>query len=556
MFIFVYKIIHPHTLQQILYYSILMDEDSQHSQPSQYSQSQNSFEETTNTLPMSPPRSPPMSPPRSPPMSPPRSPQQLDLSLLRRFSQPESIPYSPHSPLSSPPSSVRLSPQSQPPQYSPVFTCVKFTPPIRNNPGPPKKSLPTIPMCIDETELLNQSIKPMTVLSIQPFIEPLAIEIYKFIKINNATILYDIEIKCPNPSEYTARANKYAFSSCCGFSAPVMACILYINLLHCNQKGIDLLSGFSTHNFLSLLDYGQPLELKNNGETIIIPNRENLYERIGRFYMLISGYAHFPQDIGWNKRCSTNYTLLPGINLVTIFEYYPNPDSTGKCATFHHFLVYCLEDKDKEYKEDEGLKRTKKRGRDKIEEESYDSIIYDTWAGGCDGYRHAFIRIKKFSDIQDLFDRINKTKDVGKRNDIFLRYFNAPNKLGKFDFPEQVQVGILNGAELDKYFWTYLYGKDVTGNTSKYTQKATQDVLDELYDSSAHNSAHSSAHSSPHNSAMSNSGYGVIKENKQTRRKQTRRKQTKRKQTKRKQTKRKQTKKKTNKKEKKYIDNI
>ena len=35
-------------------------------------------------------------------------------------------------------------------------------------------------MCI-ETELLNQSIKPMTVLSIQPFIEPLAIEIYKFI---------------------------------------------------------------------------------------------------------------------------------------------------------------------------------------------------------------------------------------------------------------------------------------------------------------------------------------------------------------------------------------
>ena len=518
MFIFVYKIIHPHTLQQILYYSILMDEDSPHSQPSQYS-----FEETTNTLAMSPPGSPPGSPhfsPRSPSSSPPSSVRSLQTAS----------------------SSVRLSPRSQLLKYSPVFTCVTFTPPNRTKKGPPKKSLKTIPMCIDETELLNQSIKPMTILSIQPFIEPLAIEIYKFIKINNATILDDIEIKCPNPSENTARANKYAFSSCCGFSAPVMACILYINLLHCNQKGIDLLrSGFSTHNLLTLLDYGQPLELKNryNGETITIPNRQNLYERIGIFYMLISGYAHFPQDIGWNKRCSTNYTLLPGINLVTIFEYYPNPDSTGKCATFHHFLVYCLEDKDKEYDEEKGLKRTKKRGRDKIEEESYDSIIYDTWAGGCDGYRHAFIRIKKFSDIQELFNRINETKNVGKRNDIFLRYFNAPNKLGKFDFPEQVQVGILNGAELDKYFWTYLYVKDDTGNASKYAQEPTQYVLDKLYDS-----AQSSPHSSPHNSAMSDSGYGVIKENKQTRKRKEIRKRNQTR--KRKQTKRKQTKKKRN----------
>ena len=492
-----------------------MDEDSphsQHRQQSQYSQSQNSFEETTNTLPMSPPRSPQ---------------QQLYFSLLRRFSQPESIPFhfSPHSPSASPPSSTRSSPQSQSPQYLPVFTCVKFTPPIRTKKGPPKKSLTTIPMCIDETELLNQSIKPMTVLSIQPFIEPLAIEIYKFIKINNATILSKIKIKCPNPSENADRANKYAFSSCCGFSAPVMACILYINLLHCNQKGIDLISGFSSHNFLALLDYGQPLELKNRDsrETIIIPDRKNLYERIGRFYMLISGYAHFPQDIGWNKRCSTNYTLLPGINLVTIFEYYPDPDSTGNCATFHHFLVYCLEDKDKEYEEDDGLKRTKKRGRDKIEEESYDSVIYDTWAGGCDGYRDAFIRIKKFSDIQELFNRINKTKDVDKRNDIFLRYFNAPNKLGKFDFPEQVQVGILNSnSGLDTYIWKYLYGKDDTGNASKYAQEPTQEVFNEIYDSA-------------HSFAMSDSGYGVIKENKQTRkRKQTKRKQIKRKQTKKK----------------------
>ena len=149
-----------------------------------------------------------------------------------------------------------------------------------------------------------------------------------------------------------------------------MSAILYILLLMCpghlNKDCLD--------NFNYILDQG--IILTNNKEEIEI-NSKNVYSKILRFFILISGYADL-KNIGWNFRCpSKSHNLAEGINLISLTD----DIQLSGCTTYHHFTVFVMN----EY-----------------------SIIFDTWAGGrINGCRGSWVRIMITRDLENLFKLIN-----------------------------------------------------------------------------------------------------------------------------------------------------
>lgn len=263
-------------------------------------------------------------------------------------------------------------------------------------------------------------------------------------------ILTKVSDKCTVP-----RASRYAFNTCCGFTAPIMAGLLFINNLDCKQNRIDIMKGYDIDNFMQRVARGFIIDKNYDGdkESIYITGKEvhsnNIYKRLSRFYSLISGYAHF-DDIGWNVRCPTEQNLKPGINLVSILT----ESGRGGCSTYHHFIVYWIENM---------------------------CIFFDSWAGGRHGCRESWTRIMRPKDAQLLFERINRASNAETRTSLFKRYFNAPDTDNTLLFNEPFKIGILNGTILNNYLWKYLYGIDISGNVSIISGPVTQDLLEDPF---------------------------------------------------------------------------
>ena len=268
-----------------------------------------------------------------------------------------------------------------------------------------------------------------------------------------------------NVSTCTAasRASRYAFNTCCGFTAPVMAGLLFINNLDCKQNSIDIMEGYDIDNFMHRVDRGFIINKKYDGDresiymTGNIVHSNNIYKRVSSFYTLISGYAHFA-NIGWNVRCPTEQFLKPGINLVSILTESVRGSrgsrgSGDSCSTYHHFIVYWIENM---------------------------CIFFDSWAGGSDGCRESWTRIMRKKDAQLLFERINTASNAETRTSLFKRYFNAPDTNNTLLFNEPFKIGILNGTILNNYLWKYLYGIDSSGNASRISGPPTQELLKKI----------------------------------------------------------------------------
>jgi hypothetical protein len=179
------------------------------------------------------------------------------------------------------------------------------------------------------------------------------VKLYNFIcNINNIYIsdTSQCAITAFKQNKHTAAADSKAFDTCCGFTAPITTGILFLLDKIC--KITDFIQPGNQCNFVKHLTDGVVIEHKREDMDV---NLFNINEKLFRFYMFISGYAHI-KDLGWNERCPPINFLIEGINLVSI----TGPISRQKtCSTYHHFTVFVII----------------------LDGISY-SIITDTWAGG------------------------------------------------------------------------------------------------------------------------------------------------------------------------------
>ena len=234
-------------------------------------------------------------------------------------------------------------------------------------------------------------------------------------------------------TRHTEAADSKAFDTCCGFTAPITTGILFLLDKIC--KITDFIQPGNQCKFVEHLTNGVTISHKHENMTV---NLTNINEKLFRFYMFISGYAHI-KNLGWNERCPSIKTLTEGINLVSITGLpteITNRDGSIKrtCNTYHHFTVLVI----------------------KIHKKSY-SIITDTWAGGEHGCRDPWVRIMYTKHLQELFTTIN---DNSTKYDVlttlFKIYFNAPDITGTYQVENDMKVGILNGSELEEMIWKYM----------------------------------------------------------------------------------------------------
>ena len=226
-------------------------------------------------------------------------------------------------------------------------------------------------------------------------------------------------------NKHTEAADSKAFDTCCGFTAPITTGILFLLDKIC--KITNFIQPGNQCNFVKHLIDGVVIEHK--GEDMDV-NITNINEKLFRFYMFISGYAHI-KSLGWNERCPPINFLIEGINLVSI----TGPISQdGTCNTYHHFTVFVII----------------------IHGISY-SIITDTWAGGEHGCRDPWIRIMYTEHLQSLFTTINdNSTNHHELTILFKIYFNAPNIKGTYQVENDMKVGILNGQNLEDMIWKYM----------------------------------------------------------------------------------------------------
>ena len=295
------------------------------------------------------------------------------------------------------------------------------------------------------------------------------VKLYNFISnINN--IYVSDTAQCATTAfkqtKHTEAADSKAFDTCCGFTAPITTGILFLLDKIC--KITDFIQPGNPCKFVEHLTNGVTISHKHENMTV---NLSNINEKLFRFYMFISGYAHI-KDLGWNERCPSINFLIEGINLVSITG--PPTETTNldgsikkTCNTYHHFTVLVIT----------------------IDSTNY-AIITDTWAGGEHGCRDPWVRIMHAEHLQALFEEINNFSNeiehtheyqeiVGKyfneetifkkllRNPnneqyltqlttLFKIYFNAPDIKGTYKVKSPMRVGILNGPELEDMIWKYM----------------------------------------------------------------------------------------------------
>jgi hypothetical protein len=226
-------------------------------------------------------------------------------------------------------------------------------------------------------------------------------------------------------NKHTSAADSKAFDTCCGFTAPITTGILFLLDKIC--KITDFIQPGNQCNFVKHIIDGVVIEHKDEEMPV---NLININEKLFRFYMFISGYAHI-KDLGWNERCPPIHFLIEGINLVSI----TGPISPqGTCSTYHHFTVFVIT----------------------IDGISY-AIITDTWAGGEHGCRDPWVRIMYTEHLQGLFTTINdNSKNHRELTKLFKIYFNAPDIKGSYNVENDMKVGILNGPNLEDMIWKYM----------------------------------------------------------------------------------------------------
>jgi hypothetical protein len=254
------------------------------------------------------------------------------------------------------------------------------------------------------------------------------VKLYNFIcNINNIYIsdTSQCAITAFKQNKHTAAADSKAFDTCCGFTAPITTGILFLLDKIC--KITDFIQPGNQCNFVKHLTDGVVIEHKRE---YMYVNLFNINEKLFRFYMFISGYAHI-KDLGWNERCPPINFLIEGINLVSI----TGPISRQKtCSTYHHFTVFVII----------------------LDGISY-SIITDTWAGGEHGCRDPWVRIMYTEHLQGLFTTINlNSTNHDMLTPLFKIYFNAPDIKGTYQVENDMRVGILNGPNLEDMIWKYM----------------------------------------------------------------------------------------------------
>ena len=156
--------------------------------------------------------------------------------------------------------------------------------------------------------------------------------------------------------------------SCCGFTAPIFACILNQYLLHYTKY--------------------EPLT----------EDKKILIDMAKSYYKEISSYEDAINSVG--IKCtgfSDNRFSENGVYLVAIYDR----ESYGKdiCSTYHHFIVYV-----------------------------HDSfcILIDSWAS-TKGSRSEWLRIMKTSDLIYILDIIHTTEDINELNVCLNIFFCIPH---------------------------------------------------------------------------------------------------------------------------------
>lgn len=156
--------------------------------------------------------------------------------------------------------------------------------------------------------------------------------------------------------------------TCCGFTAPIFACILNQYLLHYTKY--------------------EPLE----GDKLILINMAKSY------YKSISGYERSPTGVGIKCKGFTENNFSE--NGVYLVAFYDRIDfGLDDCNTFHHFIVY-------------------------IHNEF--CILIDSWSGKK-GSREEWLRIMKTSDMKRVLESINTTESLSSLNKLLNIFFCIPH---------------------------------------------------------------------------------------------------------------------------------
>jgi hypothetical protein len=176
--------------------------------------------------------------------------------------------------------------------------------------------------------------------------------------------------------------SRHAHGSCCGFTAPIIACIYYF--------------------------YKRFYEEHDPEDADI----EKLICLAAVFYKDVSGYEGSENGVGMKCDGFDNmFAIKDGIFLVALYDRasrQPNP-RTGQlmCETYHHFVL--------------------------IKKGVY-SILIDSWAGRG-GFRREWIRIMKTQDILIICHIIRSTNDLYLSNRLLNMYFAIPHGLNNtFDY--------------------------------------------------------------------------------------------------------------------------
>jgi len=206
---------------------------------------------------------------------------------------------------------------------------------------------------------------------------------------------------------------KYQFSTCCGYTAPVFAFYVSMFLMGMNHpsnspdsysKYINILKG-NHEGHMFIIDpqtQGSIHELSK-----MRFNKKELIHAGTQFYEMVSPYCFYDDPSTYSREymssgqmtCEPGHTeLREGPNLVTLYSGDKGPTT---CITHHHFFAYV---------------------------EGKYVIVADTWAGGNYGKRGYWRRIMNLPDFQNVLNNLSSVDvDDKTRTNLLKVYFYAPD---------------------------------------------------------------------------------------------------------------------------------
>jgi hypothetical protein len=171
-----------------------------------------------------------------------------------------------------------------------------------------------------------------------------------------------------NGCPFSVGLKSLAHRSCCGFITPALGVLLHF----IDSKHKLTSSALSQDEYYFAMNAGL------------------------NFYAKYAGYGK--SSFSWNKNCENWSTILKeGTNLLTF--YGRSKISSKLCTTYHHFIIYKMEDF---------------------------CIIIDAWAGAA-GNRGEWARIMMTQDITAILHEIDITNDIDTTNQLLNEYFIVPH---------------------------------------------------------------------------------------------------------------------------------